>query len=241
MVEAFNIIQDRIARARLAGDPPDLAICRGWARSASSISIAPARRSISATRHAARWRPTSARRWPASPDRPVTPWRYSSACSSASRSTSSIRALTTSPIETMPASRPPAITGRWRKRPWRHAPHDLDDGVVLAAGHDLARHDGPDDVVEDRRAAPGDCPDDVPLRDDADDPVAAFDHHQGTDPARPKLGNRILDRAVGGDGDDVAPFLGKDSAERSFATSLSAASPIRNRPAAGLEAPALSP
>ena len=26
MVQAFNIIQDRIARARLAGDPPDLAL-----------------------------------------------------------------------------------------------------------------------------------------------------------------------------------------------------------------------
>jgi NTE family protein len=26
MVQAFNIIQDRIARARLAGDPPDLAM-----------------------------------------------------------------------------------------------------------------------------------------------------------------------------------------------------------------------
>jgi NTE family protein len=26
MVEAFNIIQDRISRARLAGDPPDLAL-----------------------------------------------------------------------------------------------------------------------------------------------------------------------------------------------------------------------
>jgi NTE family protein len=26
MVEAFNIIQDRISRARLAGDPPDLSV-----------------------------------------------------------------------------------------------------------------------------------------------------------------------------------------------------------------------
>ena len=26
MVEAFNIIQDRISRARMAGDPPDLAL-----------------------------------------------------------------------------------------------------------------------------------------------------------------------------------------------------------------------
>jgi NTE family protein len=26
MVEAFNIIQDRIARSRLAGDPPDITI-----------------------------------------------------------------------------------------------------------------------------------------------------------------------------------------------------------------------
>jgi len=26
MIEAFNIIQDRISRARLAGDPPDLSL-----------------------------------------------------------------------------------------------------------------------------------------------------------------------------------------------------------------------
>ena len=27
MIEAFNIVQDRIARSRLAGDPPDAMIC----------------------------------------------------------------------------------------------------------------------------------------------------------------------------------------------------------------------
>ena len=41
---------------------------------------------------------------------------YSRICS-ASRSTSSIRRFTTSPIETMPASLPSSTTGRWRKRP----------------------------------------------------------------------------------------------------------------------------
>ena len=41
MIDAFNIMQDRITRARLAGDPPDLRFSRGSARSAGSISIAP--------------------------------------------------------------------------------------------------------------------------------------------------------------------------------------------------------
>ena len=41
MVDAFNIMQDRITRARLAGDPPDLLSRRASARSAGSISTAP--------------------------------------------------------------------------------------------------------------------------------------------------------------------------------------------------------
>jgi NTE family protein len=47
MVEAFNVMQDRITRARLAGDPPDVLISPrlgnvGWFdfhRSAQAISI----------------------------------------------------------------------------------------------------------------------------------------------------------------------------------------------------------
>ena len=51
MVEAFNIIQDRISRARLAGDPPDhVAAAAGSAISACPNSTAPTRRSASATR-----------------------------------------------------------------------------------------------------------------------------------------------------------------------------------------------
>jgi len=41
MVDAFNIMQDRITRARLAGDPPDMLISPRSARSAGSISTAP--------------------------------------------------------------------------------------------------------------------------------------------------------------------------------------------------------
>ena len=42
MMEAFNIVQDRIARSRLAGDPPDVDRSRrAWPASACSTSIAP--------------------------------------------------------------------------------------------------------------------------------------------------------------------------------------------------------
>ena len=41
MVDAFNIVQDRIARSRLAGDPPDAMIYRACRTSACSISTAP--------------------------------------------------------------------------------------------------------------------------------------------------------------------------------------------------------
>ena len=40
MVEAFNVMQDRITRARLAGDPPDVLISPRLGASAGSISIA---------------------------------------------------------------------------------------------------------------------------------------------------------------------------------------------------------
>jgi predicted acylesterase/phospholipase RssA len=46
MIEAFNIMQDRLTRMRLAGDPPDVHITpRISGMSAGSISIAPRRRS----------------------------------------------------------------------------------------------------------------------------------------------------------------------------------------------------
>jgi NTE family protein len=50
MIDAFNITQDRIARSRLAGDPPDVMIARsspGWG---SSSSTAPPSASSSAAR-----------------------------------------------------------------------------------------------------------------------------------------------------------------------------------------------
>ena len=50
MVEAFNIIQDRISRARLAGDPPDMSLQPRSPRSACRNFTAPTRPSRSATR-----------------------------------------------------------------------------------------------------------------------------------------------------------------------------------------------
>ena len=62
MVEAFNIIQDRIARSRLAGDPPDVMIGPKLGRIGLFDSIAPARRSTSATRPAPQAWPTEIKR-----------------------------------------------------------------------------------------------------------------------------------------------------------------------------------
>ena len=57
MVESFNIMQDRITRARLAGDPPDVLITPRVGQSAGSTSTAPRRPSTSArAQRSARWR-----------------------------------------------------------------------------------------------------------------------------------------------------------------------------------------
>jgi hypothetical protein len=50
MVQAFNIIQDRISRARLAGDPPDLSLHPNCPTSACRSSTAPAKPLIAAIR-----------------------------------------------------------------------------------------------------------------------------------------------------------------------------------------------
>ena len=52
MMDAINITQDRIARSRLAGDPPDITIGPRRAVSACSISTVPAKRSSSARKAA---------------------------------------------------------------------------------------------------------------------------------------------------------------------------------------------
>ena len=76
MVEAFNVMQDRITRARLAGDPPDVLISPRLGRaSAGSISIAPTKRSRSAPRRRKRPSTGSPRRSPRcrSPTAPTGP------------------------------------------------------------------------------------------------------------------------------------------------------------------------
>ena len=115
MVDAFNVMQDRITRARLAGDPPDVLISPrsgevglfDFHRAQEAIELgaqATERRSKASTSIARAGLVRSAARrevdnWPDSPCA-LTPSRmYSLQRARASRSISSTRNLTTSPIE----------------------------------------------------------------------------------------------------------------------------------------------
>ena len=71
MVEAFNIVQDRISRSRLAGDPPDMIIQpRLPDTAACSTSIAPRNSSRPASRPSAAISTTSSARSPLAAPRP---------------------------------------------------------------------------------------------------------------------------------------------------------------------------
>ncbi|WP_346432243.1 patatin-like phospholipase family protein [Breoghania sp. L-A4] len=68
MMEAFSVIQDRIGRSRLAGDPPDVIIGPSWDTWACSISIARRKPLMSATSMAAVCSARSPTTSPPSPD-----------------------------------------------------------------------------------------------------------------------------------------------------------------------------
>jgi len=127
MVDAFNIMQDRITRARLAGDPPDLLISPrvgqiGWfdfhraddliahgARAAERAIV-----SIQEVIHVLAPESQGGNLWTRSADQAVLIYSRSASCS---RSYSPTRHLTTSPIEIRPTTRSSSSTGRCRNFP----------------------------------------------------------------------------------------------------------------------------
>ena len=127
MVNAFDILQDRIMRSRLAGDPPDALVqvkvgkigMFEFHRADELIRNRP--RGGPQGRRRDRRRISSSRRIESAGG--LAPWGPHQAVviysRSACRSLSIMLTwrLTTSPIDTMPMSRPSSTTGRWRNRP----------------------------------------------------------------------------------------------------------------------------
>ena len=114
-----------------------------------------------------------------------------------------------SPIETMPTSRLCSTTGRWRNLP--SVIRSITELMVsdLIAGHDLARHDFAQRHIQRRRAARP-PPDDVALRQDADDAMIGAGDHQRADLS---FGQTLGGGRYGWlrlDGDDVAALGSKD-------------------------------
>jgi NTE family protein len=145
MVEAFNIMQDRITRARLAGDPPDVMISPrvgrvglfDFHRAQEAITSAPRRRARARRfdEVVARWRSRTIaesvgyRVFDQSCRTNTYAVAMYSRSASALASISSTRHFTTSPIEITPTSWPCSTTGRWRNLPVGHPLHDDRDRV----------------------------------------------------------------------------------------------------------------
>ena len=126
MVNAFDILQDRIMRSRLAGDPPD-ALVQLKVGKIGMFEFHRADELIALGREAVRKAaveiadafeqpPNRVRRRAGAVGAAQAVAIYSR---SAWRSLSIMLTwrLTTSPIEMMPMSRPSSTTGTWRKRP----------------------------------------------------------------------------------------------------------------------------
>ena len=146
-------MQDRITRARLAGDPPDVLISPrlgavGWfdfhrAAEAIAIGAEATEKAIEAVTEAITAlsqpygdngiRQVSVTPCGCNPASPRIPARF--------RST---RCLTTSPIDTSPISSPVGHHRHVAEFSRRHPLHDAGDVVVLAAGRDVAGHHLPD-------------------------------------------------------------------------------------------------
>ncbi len=127
MVNAFDILQDRIMRSRLAGDPPDALIqlkvgkigMFEFNRADELIAIGREAVRKAAAEIAAH---TEATRIEFGRRLTVGPWALQAVAMYSRRACRSLSIaltwrLTTSPIDTMPISRPSSTTGRWRKRP----------------------------------------------------------------------------------------------------------------------------
>ena len=235
MVNAFDILQDRIMRSRLAGDPPDALVQIKVGRIGmfefhrADELIALGRETI---RRAAAEIAEHARGRKSKP--PATERRrrrqaaaiYSrNACRSLSRALTC--RLTTSPIETMPIEPPSSTTGRWRKRPsviiaiaW---------SIVVSRGdrRDLRRHVPRDLVAERLRSALGDHAHHVALGKDAENVHRGVGDHDRAHPLGGEQIDDFLEGAMRLGGEDLAPLLGQNARSVSFRLSLSGRPCIR--------------
>jgi hypothetical protein len=88
--------------------------------------------------------------------------------------------------------------------PRRHALHEVGDGLVLAAGHDLARHDAAYLARERALTMRGERRDDVALRQNADDAALSPRDHERADPVLRHRLRGVFQRGVGRDRHAVA-------------------------------------
>ena len=113
------------------------------------------------------------------------------------------RALTTSPMEMIPASTSPSTTGRWRKR--RSVIDAISCSTESSATHVTTSADITDCTVRPSAlgAVGGECPHDVALGDDAVDVLAVVGDHQRADPPVAQLGDGVGQRRLLADRRDV--------------------------------------
>ena len=174
MVNAFNITQDRIMRSRLAGDPPDVLVSLKvgkiglfeFHRADELIALGRRSGAQSARRDRRARRTGVAQRLTPSPRSRQGTRRETLVMRNAFRrvaiysrsawrslSIASTCRLTTSPIETMPTSRPFSTTGRWRKRPLVIISMTWSIDASSVDGADFRRHVPRNRLFEHARAA----------------------------------------------------------------------------------------
>ncbi len=226
MVDAFNIMQDRITRARLAGDPPDLLITPrvgqiGWFDFHRADDLIAHRRPRRRARHRLRFRKPSTfwRRSPANPVLPPTSRPDRRRVRSGGLDVVAQRFLLGLEFPHPPfddvADRNQADhlavldDGQMPEFSQRHHFHDRADGVGLPATDDLARHHGADRFVEHRSASLAEHAHDVALRQDAFDTAIA--HHQhGADLLFRQNLDRRRELGVGLDAGDVMALWNRE-------------------------------
>ncbi len=201
MVDAFNIMQDRITRARLAGDPPDLLISPrvgqiGWfdfhrASDLIAFGARAAERAIDSIQEAIHILAPAGRPGPEADSKPgpvadaeavnrLAPPRSGGLDVVAQRFLLHL-VFADPPLDDVAdrdqADNPFVLDHRQMPEfAQRHHFHDRGDRIGRPATDDLARHHRADRLVEHASAAIAEHADDVALRQDAFD--AAFAHHQ---------------------------------------------------------------
>ena len=179
MVNAFDILQDRIMRSRLAGDPPDALMqlkvgkigMFEFHRADELIALgreAVRKAAAEIAEHIELGRGSSRRRLDASAARRFRRVAIYSRKACRSLSSALTWRLTTSPIETMPIRRPSSTTGRWRNRPSVIVSITWSIVASRVDGDDLRRHVTRHRIVERGCAMLGDDAHDVAFGKDAE-------------------------------------------------------------------------